>query len=239
MDDKTQKPPEEGAGVGELGGFGSSADNGDFPQNNAGQSDNALPPKEEVPPTPPANPIVAGIAARLGGEGKAEEATESGIKPSQPFPFDLTKLSLEQIQNLKEVLNAAPERMKRKIDKPVVELKHVNGAIVVGMKQSFLAIVDDPILQKKVEKHIVPVLLQGSTGYVNMRLQEFRKLPMVEAEILSTRTEDDSYIEGEVFSAERKVMVEMLVKKNKYFFTVKVKGRADAPFEIEGEMANA
>lgn len=236
-------PPEnenKDAGVGDLGGFA--------PENTPPAGDvagaNTQPPAPvttNVPPTPPASPVVASIAQRLAGEaGAGNQATESGVKSVEPVPFDITKLTHEQLQNLQEMLNATPERMRRKLDKPTARLKVLNGSIVVDTKASFLALVDDEVRQKKVEAHIIPVKLLGSDEYVNIRLTEFRKLPTTTVEILSTRQEDDSYIEGEVFSAERKVMVEMLVKRYKYFFTVQVKGDANAkPFEIDGKMSNA
>ena len=188
--------------------------------------------------TPPAGTSVNAISERLNSKASSGEVTESGMKPMQSVPFDINSLTTEQIQLIKERFAATPEKMHKKLDRPVIELKHVNGKIIMDFKQSFLALVEDEVKQKKVEAHMLAVLLEGEKEYVNMRLSEFRKLPVVEAEIISTSTEDDSYVEGEVFSAERKTMVEMLVKRFKYAFTVKVKGRSDT-LVIEGKLANA
>lgn len=182
-----------------------------------------------------AQPVVAQIGARLAQTEAKEETRE--VESHEPTQFDLSKLSLDQMQALKQALNATPDSSTRKKENPVVLLRVINGMIVKDFKRAFLGLVEDPENHRQVERHLIPVLLEGQRDYTNMRYTEFMQSERVKAEIISTRKENDDIVEGTVQSNETGRPTEMLVKRTKDFFTVKLAdGRT---LEIESKMANA
>lgn len=188
-----------------------------------------------TPTVQEAQPVVASIGARLAQTEAKEE--EKVAESHEPIQFDLSKLSLDQMQALKQALNATPDSATRKKENPVVQLRTNNGKIVIDFKRAYLGLVEDPENHRQIERHLIPVLLEGERDYINVRYTEFMQYDRIKCEIVSTRKENDDIVEGTVISNETGQPTEMLVKRTKDFFTVKLPdGRR---LEIEAKMANA
>ncbi len=180
-------------------------------------------------------PVVQNISERL---SQAEsKPVNNQVNSHEPLQFDISKLSGDQLQALKQALNATPDSATRKKENPVVLLRVINGSVVKDFKNAYLGLVEDPENHRQVERHLIPVLLDGARDYVSMRYSEFMQSDRVKAEVISTRKEDDSVVEGTVMSNETGRPTEMLVRRTKDYFTVKLPdGRQ---MEIEARMANA
>lgn len=153
------------------------------------------------------------------------------------MPFDLSKLTLEQLQTLKAMLNNTPDRVARKSVNPTTMLRRMNGKIVVNFRNAYLSLVDDPENSRKVERHKIPVQFQGETGFTEVMYKDFMESERVRCEIVKTYAEPDNHVEGEVFSKERGAFVEMEVTSMHYTFDVKTP-EGDL-IRIEGKVANA
>ncbi len=180
-------------------------------------------------------PVVAEILESL---QKTEEQSKPVVVPStNPVQFDLTSLTGDQLQALKQALNATPDSATRKKDNPTVMLRTMNGNVILDFKNAYLGLVDDPENHRQVERHLIPVLVMGAKDYVNIKYSEFMQLERVKGEIISTRKESNDQIEGTVTSNETGRPTEMLVKRTKDYFTIKLEG--GQTLEIEAKMANA
>jgi hypothetical protein len=180
-------------------------------------------------------PVVAEVVQSL---QKNEEIAKEVVVPStQPVQFDLTSFTVDQLQALKQALNATPDSATRKKENPTVMLRTMNGNVILDFKNAYLGLVEDPENRRQVERHLIPVLVTGSKDYVSIRYTEFMQLERVKGEIISTRKENDDRIEGTVVSNETGRPTEMLVKRTKDFFTIKLEG--GQTLEIESKMANA
>lgn len=208
------------------------------PENNAGGTENndalmnAVSQAQQGDGTPP---IVAEVVQGL--QKSEEVAKEAPVPSTQPVQFDLSSLTGDQLQALKQALNATPDSATRKKENPIVLLRTMNGSIVTDFKNAYLGLVEDPENRRQVERHLIPIRLEGSNEYINVRYSEFMQFERVKAEIISTRKEPDDHVEGTVVSNETGRPTEMLVKRTKDFFTVKLAdGRT---LDIEAKMANA
>lgn len=180
-------------------------------------------------------PIVAEVVQGL---QKSEEVAKKVEVPStQPAQFDLSSLTGDQLQALKQALNATPDSATRKKENPTVMLRTMNGSVIIDFKNAYLGLVEDPENRRQVERHLIPVLVMGAKDYVSIRYSEFMQLNRVKGEIISTRKESDDRIEGTVTSNETGRPTEMLVKRTKDFFMVKLE--TGETLEIEAKMANA
>ena len=205
----------------DLGGFGSD-------------SASALKPPATADPT-------ANIADRLAQkEGGGEKVgAEGGATAEMPLMFDISKLGPEQLQQLKAMLAATPERMSRKKQNPRVRIRRIDGNLVVDFQNAFLGLVDDPTMNRKLERHIIPVRFLGSETYENILYSKFINSEQVPCEVLSTRTHEDEVEEGVTISRETGTPVEMIRKTVQYWFTIKLpEGSTPETVEIEGKVAN-
>lgn len=231
MDNEEDKINIENGSGAELGGFGDTM-----------KSENTGEPMEEQPPAPaphtekPAN-LSENIANRLGNKSTEGEHEEGKPKPAQTIAFDLNSLSLEQLQSLKQKLAVIPDQIRKTVLKPTITLREVQGKLVVGFKQAYLALVDDPVNQKKVEAHIIPVLFLGETEYSNVRYKEFMNSPRVACEVVSKREDAEEIPEGITRSRITGTEVEMIRKVVTQYFTIKLP--SGETMELEAKLANA
>jgi len=177
------------------------------------------------------------IGQRLSQQEEGESKGEQVINPENPVPFDLSKLSTEQLQNLKAMLAATPDRVQRKKKNPTVKLRVIDGKVVMDFKNAYKALVDDPENNRKVERTHIQVKLQGEDTYHSVLYRDFMQADQVVCEILSTRQDKDEIVEGETISRETGRPVEMIVTVVKDFFTIKLPDGSTT--EIEGRLANA
>ena len=177
-----------------------------------GQRLNATPPEQTITPT---------------NEPKAE----------QPIPFDMGKLTAEQLQLLKSMLAVTPERVATKKANARTFIRTIGGKYVVSTKNSYLALVYDPTRLSEVETHKMPVKFAGEDKFTDVIYTEFMKAERVPCEILRIREEKGRRVEGEVVQRETGKIVEMEVTIVNYFFTVKLPDGTTT--EVDGSAANA
>jgi hypothetical protein len=236
MTDENTNIPPENTNLGDENNF-----EGRDPMYPDVDKDLPLPPEEPENDKPktfePEKPfdITASIAKRLEGE-EQEVAKEEGINPESPLPFDLTRLSKEQLQSLKSMLAATPDAQIRKKKNPTVFLRRIDGKMVQDFKRALLALVDDPENRRQVERHVIPVKFFGEDKYVDVLYSLFINSERVQCEVKKSRNEVIEIVEGEVMSAETGRLVDMVKKEVKYWFIVKLPDGEEV--EIEAKVAN-
>lgn len=195
-------------------------------------------PKQPEQPSEPKEPesVADAISQRLSGEAEAGQG-EGVAEPENPVPFDVTKLSRDQLQYLKQMLAATPDTQKRKKSNPKVFLRRIDDKIVSDYKRAYLALVNDPENNRKVERHVIPIKFFGESTYQDVLYSQFINSERVACEVIQTRQQVEEYVEGETISRETGLPVEMVRKEVKYWFTVKLPSGETA--EIEARLANA
>lgn len=186
-------------------------------------------PEEEVS-------VVDEVSKELSGEGQEEEG-DGVAKAKAPNSFDISQLTREQIQQLKQVLNATPDTIERKKSNPKVTLRQIDGRYVVDWKNSYLGLVRDPENNRDVERHIIPVLYKDAKEYENVLLSKFINSDRVPCEVVDIHQKREEVVEGETISRETGLPVEMVVVKIETEFSIKLpEGEI---VRIKSKMANA
>lgn len=229
MNEEEKQNIENGSG-GELGGFGDT-----MPSDNTGAPEET--PKAEPAKEEPKKDVTSSITDRLSGRSEGEQAPENSPQPRENIPFDINSLSLEQLQSLKQKLAVIPDQIRKTSVKPTITLRELQGKLVIGFKNAFLALVDDLVNNKKVEAHIIPVLFYGENEYQNVRYKEFMNAPRVVCEVVSKREDVAEIPEGTTRSRITGTEVEMVRKEVKQFFTVKLPDGTS--IELEARLVNA
>jgi len=182
------------------------------------------------------------IADNLSQKTQEEIEVKKDVPVSEePLPFDIQKLRPEQLQQLKQMLNATPDRVAQKKQNTIIELREINykgeKRIVVDFKDSRLAIEYKAEQAKDIETHKIMVKFDGDDGWTDVLYDTFMGAKRVKVEVLSTRKKESSYSEGEILQRKTGKLVEMRVTTALYFFKVKLpNGKI---IEIEGKLANA
>lgn len=188
-------------------------------------------PREEVE-----GGIMGDIANKLGGGSQVEDY-EGGIKTETPLAFDISKLSKDQLQALKSMLAATPDTGKKKQQKPQIKIRTIDGNIVRDFKNAYLALVRDSVNNRDVERHKIPVKFFGSEEYVDILYSNFMQAEFTVFEVVSTRREIEEIVEGETISRETGTPVDLVVKRIKDFFTIKLP--SGELVEVPAKIANA
>lgn len=196
------------------------------------------------------------VAARLSAsEGAGERIThdtpykqpeEAAPTAEEPAPaFDLSKLTPEQLINLKAALDNAPLRTLKK-GNPIIKLRRYEGRMVLQTGRCINTLHKDELTQITSEVVLIPIRFLGEDGkpeakMVNVPYKDFMNAEQVKCEVLNKRSEPGRIVEGEVESNERPgVFVELEVTTVKDWFTVKLPADCPVPqIEVEGEIANA
>lgn len=192
---------------------------------------------QNVTPTPSTG-VVGAIAAKLEQKEQAQASTsESGVHAETPLPFDVTKLSKEQLQLLKAQLAVTPDQPQLRKQNYTARFRKIDGKYIIDFKTAYPFMRFDPVLRAEVDSHKIPVLFAGATEYVDiLHREEFHAAPQVVCEILSIRTEPHSYTEGIVQSRETGLPRDMEVQSPNYYYTIKTP-EGDI-FEVRGEICN-
>lgn len=180
---------------------------------------------------------VEDISARLSSAPPERPKGTDAPKAVEAIPFDIGKLTAEQLSNLKSMLAVTPERVPTKKKNAITQLRSINGKVVVAIKNAYLTLVYDPVRMTDIEAHKIPVRFAGETEFKDVLYNEFMKSERVMCEIMSIRTQEEIRIEGEVVQRETGRLVNQEVKMVIYFFTVKLPDGTIT--EIEGSAANA
>ena len=197
---------------------------------------------EETPTETPAkdeSAVVASVSERL-GQSTHSETTENKSEVASPqnsMPFDLTKLTVEQVQQLKQLLEATPESAKKRVLKPVTQVRVMGGKYLIDAKKSYMKLKKNTVEGRDELTHFIPVKFFGDKDFTEMDYREVMGADRVKCEIVSTRYEDDSYIEGEpVTHRETGRLTEREVKITTPFYTIKLPNGQTV--EIKGAMSN-
>lgn len=184
------------------------------------------------------NKIVEGIGERLSSQThEKKEETSNEPKGINTVPFDVGKLTADQLQQLKSMLAVTPERATTKKGNARTFLRNINGGFVIATKPAYLALVYDATRLSEVETHKIPVKLHNSDKWIDIIYTDFMKAERVPCEILSVREEKGRRVEGEVVQRETGKIVEMEVVIVNHFFKVKLPDGTIV--EIEGSASNA
>ncbi len=182
------------------------------------------------------------ISQRLQQES-VQVAEEDRHKPEahQPMMIDLAKMSMEQLQQLKSMLNVTPDRVQKKMGNIRVIIREVEvGGIkryVTDFKDAQIAIDYETNTGREIESHRIPVRLDGDKEYIQMHYSQFMQSNRVPVEVISQRTVDNSVSEGEVLQRETGKIVEKEIKIVTYFYTVKLPNGKEV--EINGKISNS
>lgn len=180
---------------------------------------------------------VADIGKRLNAIPAQEERKTDEPRGEDTFPFDMGKLTPEQLQLLKARLAVTPERLSIKKPNARTFLRTIGGNFVVATKPSYLALVYDATRLSEVETHKIPVKFHNSDKWVDVIYTDFMKADRVACEIVSIREERGTKTEGEVVQRETGKIVSLEVAVVEYFFTVKLPDGTTT--EVAGSASNA
>lgn len=181
--------------------------------------------------------VVKSVADSLGAAASKPAESAQDVKSAQPQAFDLSSLTPEMLANLKQMLNATPDRIARKKENPIVKLRVMNEKIIVDYKNAYTGIVRDTELRADVERPLIPVLLEGESDFQTILYSLFMELPQVKCQVVSARKEEVDVPDGECISNITGRPTEMLVHIVKDFFTVKLPDGSTR--EFEGRIINA
>lgn len=174
-------------------------------------------PTPEPTPTPTPDPVP-------NPETKQEPEPTPAPAPRQhaapTVPFDINKLTPEQLKQLKAALEETPSIASN--SRMTVTVRRFNEKIVIGVKNASSKSVLDPIEQKPVTKITIPVLYHGAKDFVTEDYKEFMTSERVKCEVVSQREVKDRIVEGVVYSMEMKKDVEQVVNTVVRFYTIKL-----------------
>lgn len=181
-------------------------------------------PENDAPkaPAPANNPVVGNIAERLAQKEASASVNPEAARGETPAPFDISKLSKEQLQSLKAQLAVTPDAPQMEKQNPVVLLRKIAGRYVVDFQNSYLALVYDHEQRRDTEQHKIPVKFMGDDEYTDIMWKEFIQSDQVKCEVVSSRYEDGSYSQGMVRSRQTGLPTELTVRTRTYYFTVKL-----------------
>lgn len=161
------------------------------------------------------------VQASVDSEKAPGEQGADGTRDHTPtVPFDINKLTSDQLKQLKSLLETTPSIAST--GRPTITVRRFNGKFVVGVKNASSKSVLDPIEQKAVTKITIPVLYQGADDFVVEDYKDFMTSERVACEVVSQREIRDRIIEGVVYSQELKKEVEQIVNTIVHFYTIKL-----------------
>lgn len=238
---------EQALETGDLGGLDPMTD-----APNSKESDGSfVPPSVDEPETPEditpdvtptsdkVEPTPEDIASRLEGENVTTDEDEGDApKASEPMPFDFTRLSQEQMQTLKRMLNATPDRPTRKAQGISIKLRVIDGKVLRDFGKAYNGYITDP--EDTMRKIVVPkikVWLFGEAEPREMLYSDFMETKRQIFKVLSTRQDVEEVEEGETIHAESGQLVQMIATYITRYFTVQLP--SGEKVEIKDKIANA
>ena len=181
---------------------------------------------------------VEDISKRLSGESSlADQGIGDGPKAAEPQAFDLSKLSPEQLQQLKAMLNSTPDRVVMKQTNPIILLRRYQEKFISEIQNAFTTLQKDDLTNITSEVIMLPVKFIGEDVFVNIPWKDFMNAEQVECEVVSIRKVEGRIVEGKVVSKETGRLVEREVKTVETYLTVKLPDGNQV--ELEAKIANA
>ena len=186
-----------------------------------------------------ASGVVNNISQKLSETANEQvERTGDEIDSKESVPFDITKLSIEQLEILKSQLNATPDRVSKKKGNPRVFMRRTeDGRFVVKFKRAYLTMMMNEQLQAKEAILVIPVLYYGATEFVDMRWDAFQELEKVSCEVLEDFSKTEEVDDGVTISRETGQEVVMTKTIVRHFFKIKLSDKDIV--QVEAEYANA
>lgn len=181
--------------------------------------------------------LLGAIGEKLGGQEQEHEKKPDLPTPQQAIPFDIGKLSPDQLQLLKAQLAVTPERVSQKKGNPTTILRKIGDRFVVAIGKAYLALVYDATRLTEVETHKIRVRFNGDDKDTDIVWTDLQRADRVPCEIVSVRTENSTRKEGEIVQRETGKLIDMEVTMINYFFTVKLPN--GTLVEVAGEASNA
>lgn len=228
---------DEGVGIGGFGSDedtrkdGESADSAD-----AGESSGADKGADMGESEKPKD-AVSSISDRLSKKDMGDtNSDENTANPKEAMPFDLTKITPEQLSVLKQMLGATPDRITKKRGNDTVKLHDMNGKLVVAWKKSYQSLLNDPVERRAKNVAMLPVLFKGDTEYTDVVWADFMASDRVVCEVLTVRIKKDVIEEGETVSRQSGTVIAMEKTMIEYFFTIKTPSGEE--FEINSKFVN-
>jgi hypothetical protein len=192
-----------------------------------------------IPPVTATNNL-GDIGAKLGASvAKQEEIKKVSNEPipETPLPFDMAKLTGEQLKQLKSMLAVTPEQSVPQDAGHKTKIRTMGGRCVIAIKNAFLSVIYDPAMGQEKNAEKMPVKFLGDEDYTEVLWKDFMESPRVECEIVSTREEKSVRKEGKIIQRETGRLIDMEVKMVTRFITIKLP--SGQIVEIENSASNA
>jgi hypothetical protein len=187
--------------------------------------------------------VASNIAQRLGDAGEANTEEKSDApKAKQSNMIDLNNLSIEQIQDLQEKFTQTPRRVKKKEEYHTIELRQIDGKVIVEWGESYFDLKHDPAQRRDVMKTMIPVRFHGSDDFVDILWSEqFMLADKVTCRVLKMDKEEEAEVVGTTIKRgkdgeETSQEVEMYV--NKVIITLTVQLPNGEEITMDGKFAN-
>lgn len=196
------------------------------------------PTQQPTQPTAQETADIDSIVDELEDEISEEEAELSDApKSEQPAPaIDISKLTLEQLQELQARLSATPSRADSRATGKIIKIRMYRDQPVVDIGNAYVGLMDDPENNRKVERHIVPFKVLGNDETIHLPYRQFLQLEQVECEVLDTQSRTIPEKKGVTYN-EHDELIEMMVTRVEHFFDIRLPSGKE--IKIEGKVANA
>lgn len=190
-----------------------------------------------------ADPTPEDIGNRLSQAESGETAEAKNVMEAKSaIPFDISRLSVDQLQALKSALAQTPDTIRgKKKANPRVTLRRMDGKLIVDYKEpAFKVIVHDGTQRRDVEKYMISVRFKDEDKFTDVDWQQFIEAPRISCEVISTRRQEEEIVEGETVSRATNEPVEMVKVMVHDWFTIKLPEEdGGGTMEIEARIANA
>lgn len=187
-----------------------------------------------VEPVAPTEPSADDVAQELAQESNDEavEAKDAVAPVKQSQALDLSGMTDEQMSALQDAINIAKGGGKevKKSRKTIITLRRLEGKIITNFTNAYKKSIFDEEQQRKVVRHHIRVRYDGDESKEPLNevmYRDFNSAERVRCELISTASKAWSKDLGEVFSAEEKRNVPMVVNYIDRIHTLKVPGREE------------
>lgn len=170
-----------------------------------------------VPPTPET------IAQRLQEQGKNEVKQE--INTEQTVPFDISRLSKDQLQALKMALNATPDTPTKKRDGITIQLrKTAEGETIVWFGTVYKRYIQNPETLGQINTEMIKYKVYGNDEAKEMKYEEFMLLEKDTFKVVDIDIQDNVKVVGEVVARETGQLMDAVVNNSLRSYTVEING---------------